>query len=74
MNYFDFDSENCQGKILDFKLFDIPNTIERNIKACSELGAKAVTIADHPLNRQGIERAIECSEKYGIEIIIGDIV
>ena len=74
MNYSDLLENNfeCKGEILDLKLFDIPATMHRNIRACAELGARAVTVADSPLNIQGIDAALEAGRLYRIEIIIGD--
>ena len=70
IGYSDFDPLNCSGILLDFKLYDIPETMRRNIKTCAKLGAAAVTVADHPLNCDGIEAALEAGMEYGIEIII----
>ena len=58
--------------IFDFKLYDIPNTMRRNIKTCAKWGGYAVTIADHPYNDAGIIEARKSGRDYGIKIIVGD--
>ena len=80
LNYTDFinakDISNlCKANIVifDFKLYDIPNTMRRNVKTCAQLGAEAVTVADHPLNHDGITEALQAGKKYGIEIIVGEV-
>ena len=78
INYSDFIDrktmiELCKKEkvIFDFQLWDIPNTMRRNIKTSAELGAYAITIADNPLNVQGIKEAYKAGEKYNIKIILG---
>lgn len=68
-------SEICKTEkvILDLKLHDIPNTMRRNVKTCAELGAIAVTVADHPFNIHGIKEAVKAGEEFGINIIIGAV-
>ena len=68
-------AEFCKANtvIFDFKLYDIPNTMRRNIKKCAELGGYAVTIADHPGNSVGISEANQAGEEYGIKIILGAV-
>ena len=73
IHYSDFDPLQCKGAILDFKLYDIPSTMRRNVKRCAELGAAAVTVADHPLNCMGITAAREAGKEYGIQIIVAGI-
>ena len=73
VNYSDFEGavNKSDNVIFDFKLFDIPSTMRRNIKMCSQLGATAVTIADNPLNQLGIHEALKAGQDYDIGIIIG---
>ena len=59
--------------VFDFKLFDIPNTMRRNIRTLAELGGYAVTIADDPYNSMGINEAYRAGEEYGIKTIIGEV-
>ena len=59
--------------VFDFKLFDIPNTMRRNIKTLANLGGHAVTVADDPLNYPGIDEAKRAGKEYGIEIIVGRV-
>ena len=80
LNYSDFMdrrdiSDLCKKNtvVFDFKLWDIPTTMRRNVKTCAELGGHAVTVADHPLNHDGITEALQAGKKYGIEIIVGSI-
>ena len=74
INYADFTTSICQTDdvILDFKLFDIPSTMRRNVEKCAKFGAIAVTVADDPLNGPGIVEAKKAGEEYGIQIIVGD--
>ena len=55
--------------LLDIKMFDIPSTMRRNVKKCAELGAKAVSVADHPLNVMGIEAAEEVGRALGVLVV-----
>ena len=80
LNYSDFTgftdiSELCKTNtvVCDFKLYDIPATMRRNVKSCAEMGASAVTIADHWGNGPGIIEAKKAGKEYGIEIIVGCI-
>ena len=80
INYADFTnvqdiSNLCKTDtvIFDFKLYDIPNTMRRNIKSLAELGGHAVTIADDPLNCTGITEAKQAGKEYGIKIIVGSL-
>ena len=80
LNYADFTdyadiSELCKTNavIFDFKLYDIPATMRRNIKTLAEFGGHAVTIANDPLNYLGITEAKQAGREYGIEIIVGCI-
>ena len=80
LNYSDFMdrrdiSDLCKKNtvVFDFKLWDIPTTMRRNVKTCAELGGHSVTVADHPLNHDGITEALQAGKKYGIEIIVGNI-
>ena len=73
MNYHDFDPNECAGEILDLNLYDIPQTMRRNVKTCANLGASAVTVADTPYNAQGIEAALEAGKEHGIKIILKKI-
>ena len=80
LNYADFTSNAdisalCKTNkvVFDFKLYDIPATMRRNIKTLAELGGHAVTIADHPLNCMGITEAKQAGKEYGIEIIVGRV-
>ena len=78
LNYSDLTpdtSEICKTEdvILDLMLYDIPATMRRNIKICSKLGARAVTVSNHCGNAVGIEEAIKCGEEYEIEIILRDV-
>ena len=65
----------CQSHevIFDFKLFDIPNTMHRNVKTAAEIGAAAITVADHPYNQAGIAAARAAGDRYGIQIVVGDL-
>ena len=56
--------------IFDFRLYDIPNTMRRNVKQCAKWGGYAVTVAGHPYNRDGVKEAIKTGEEYGIKIIM----
>lgn len=58
--------------VLDFKLYDIPATMRRNIRTCANIGASTVTVADCPLNCPGISEAHKAGNEYGIKIIVGD--
>lgn len=80
INYADFTNSTdianlCKTDhvVFDFKLFDIPATMRRNVKTCAELGGRAVTVANNPLNCDGITEAQKAGEEYGIQIIVGDI-
>ena len=80
INYADFTNEKditnlCKtGEVIfDFKLWDIPTTMRRNVKKCAKLGGYAVTVSDHSLNYEGISVAKEAGKKYGIQIIVGNI-
>ena len=80
LNYADFTnaedvSNLCRANtvVLDFKLYDIPTTMRRNIKTCADLGVSAVTIADDTGNCIGIAEAKKVGKEYGIRIIVGDI-
>ena len=80
INYSDFTnapdiSALCKTNkvIFDFKFYDIPSTMRRNIKKCAELGGHAVTIADDPLNCMGIDEALQAGKDFGIEIIVGRV-
>lgn len=80
LNYADFTNQEdisnlCRTDtvICDFKLYDIPATMRRNVKTCAELGASAVTVSDHAYNRDGIIEAKKAGEEFGIRIIVGDI-
>ena len=80
INYSDF--TNLQGMsalcktnkvVFDFKLFDIPNTMRRNISTLAKIGGHAVTISDDALNYPGIAEAKQAGLDFGIEIIIGSL-
>ena len=80
LNYADFTnkediSDLCRANtvIFDFKLYDIPKTMRRNVKTCANLGANAVTVADDAGNCMGIAEAKKAGDEYGIRIIVGDI-
>ena len=80
INYADFTnlqemSDLCKTDtvVFDFKLYDIPATMRRNIKTLAELGGHAVTVADDPLNYLGIAEAKQAGLDFGIEIIIGSL-
>ena len=80
LNYSDWTNhddiaELCKSNtvICDFKLYDIPKTMRRNIKTLAELGVSAVTVADDMLNFLGIAESQKAGKEYGITIIVGDI-
>ena len=58
--------------LFDFNFFDIPSTMRRNIKACASLGGYAVTVANTPLNREGIIEAQKACKEYNIKIVLGE--
>ena len=79
INYSDYTTQEeikefCSKErvIFDLNLYDIPNTMRRNVKACAELGAYAVTVANHPGNVLGIAEAQKAGAEYGIQIILGE--
>ena len=59
--------------VFDFKLYDIPATMRRNIKTLAKLGGHAVTVSDDALNYPGIAEAKQAGKEYGIEIIVGRV-
>lgn len=72
-DFTDFESMKslCQKEkvILDFNLWDIPNTMRRNIKAFAEIGAYAMTVSNHPWNAKEISQVKAWGKEYGIKII-----
>ena len=80
LNYADFTNKEdiyslCQSTqvICDFKLYDIPATMRRNVKTCAELGVSAVTVSNHKGNSEGIIEAQKAGKEYGIKIIVGNV-
>ena len=79
INYSDYTTQEeikelCSKErvIFDFNFWDIPNTMRRNVKALAELGGYGVTVANHPLNDEGIAEAQKVGAEYGILIILGE--
>ena len=68
-----FDLCKTDTVVFDFKLYDIPATMRRNIKTLAELGGHAVTISDDALNYPGIAEAKQAGLDFGIEIIVGSL-
>ena len=68
-------SDFCKANqvIFDFKLWDIPKTMRRNIKTLAELGGHAVTVTDDPYFQSGVSEAQAAGKEYGIKIIVGSI-
>jgi orotidine-5'-phosphate decarboxylase len=53
--------------ILDLKLHDIPETVERAVKAGGNLGVKFMTL--HIQQRKALEMAVKAAEPYGIQLL-----
>jgi orotidine-5'-phosphate decarboxylase len=53
--------------ILDLKLHDIPETVERAVKAGGELGVKYMTL--HIQQRATLEKAVKAAEPFGITLL-----
>jgi len=53
--------------VLDLKLHDIPETVERAVKVGGDLGAKYMTM--HIQQRSTIERAVKAAEPFGITML-----
>lgn len=53
--------------ILDLKLHDIPETVERAVKAGGDLGAKFMTL--HIQQKETLEKAVRAAEPFGITLL-----
>lgn len=53
--------------VLDLKLHDIPETVERAIKVAGDLGVKHMTM--HIQQKETIERAVKAAEPFGITML-----
>ncbi len=53
--------------MLDLKLHDIPETVERSVKAAGALGVKFLTI--HVQQRETLRRAVEAAGKSGMRLL-----
>lgn len=53
--------------VLDLKLHDIPETVERAVKAGGDLGVQFMTL--HIQQRATLERAVKAAEPYGIQLL-----
>lgn len=53
--------------VLDLKLHDIPETVERAVKAGGDLGVHFMTL--HVQQRSALERAVKAAEPYGIQLL-----
>jgi orotidine-5'-phosphate decarboxylase len=54
--------------ILDLKLHDIPETVERAVKTGGDRGVKFMTI--HAQQRKALEKAIKAAEPFGITLLM----
>jgi orotidine-5'-phosphate decarboxylase len=57
----------CRPIVLDLKLHDIPETVERAVKAAGDRGVKFVTM--HVQQRATIEKAVRAAEPFGITLL-----
>lgn len=53
--------------VLDLKLHDIPETVERAVKAGGDLGAKYMTL--HIQQHETIQRAVKAAEEYKMQLL-----
>lgn len=53
--------------ILDLKLHDIPETVERAVKSAGNLGVKFMTL--HVQQRRALEKAVAAAEPFGIKLL-----
>lgn len=53
--------------ILDLKLHDIPETVERAVKAGGNLGVKYMTL--HIQQRAALEKAVKAAEEFGVTLL-----
>lgn len=53
--------------ILDLKLHDIPETVERAVKAGGDLGVKYMTL--HIQQRKALEKAVKAAEPFGMTLL-----
>ena len=53
--------------MLDLKLHDIPETVERAVLCAGDLGVKFVTV--HVQQRETMRRAVKAAEKSGIQLL-----
>lgn len=54
--------------ILDLKLHDIPETVERAVKTGGDRGVKFMTI--HAQQRKALEKAVKAAEPFGITLLM----
>lgn len=57
----------CGKLILDLKLHDIPETVERAVRAAARYKPAFITI--HVQQRETLERAQRCAEKEGVKLL-----
>lgn len=53
--------------ILDLKLHDIPETVERAVKSAGDLGVKYMTL--HIQQRKALEKAVKAAEPFGMTLL-----
>jgi len=54
--------------MLDLKLHDIPETVERAVQRAGDLGVKFLTI--HVQQRETMRRAVAAAEPFGLQILV----
>jgi orotidine-5'-phosphate decarboxylase len=53
--------------LLDLKLHDIPETVERSVLRAGDMGVKMLTL--HVQQRETMRRAVAAAEKYGMRLV-----
>ncbi len=62
-----FSEDLATPVVLDLKLYDIPETVERAVKVGGDLGVKYMTL--HIQQRETLERAVRAAEPFGITLL-----